>query len=120
MGFSGGAAVGGLEQPAAWPAGGEEIGPAPELPHGRVDGLRIFGVEREVGAPAVWPGEVHLLPRLAAVARKTPRSGLSANAAPVAQTYTVSWLDGSTATRAMRSVCSSPMRVHVSPPSVVL
>ena len=53
------------------------------------------------------------------VVRYTPRSGLSANSGPVAATTTVSGLVGWMTMRAMRSVFSSPMRFHESPPSVV-
>ena len=54
------------------------------------------------------------------VVRYTPRSGLSLNSGPVAATSTVSGRVGWITMRAMRSVFSRPMRVHVSPPSVVL
>src|SRR5512135_3742992 len=53
------------------------------------------------------------------VVRKTPRSGLSFQRAPVAQTKTFFPFFGFTATRAIRSVFSRPSDSHVSPPSEV-
>src|SRR6185369_7816989 len=61
------AAVDGAPEAGAGASRTEEIGLPPEVPHRRVDALRVLRIDRDVRATGGGVDEERLLPRLAAV-----------------------------------------------------
>ena len=110
-----------LPEPGTRTAALERIRGAQALVGGGVHHVRVARIERDVHEAGLVADELHQLPRRAAVGGLVEAAfGLLDHAAPSAATQTTFGLRGSTATRPMCCVFSSPISFQVMPPSADL